>query len=121
MKTLNVAAYRFVALGDLPALQTALGAALDGSGIKGTVLLAEEGINLVLAGEAAAVQDFMAWLRADRRFAGLAVKESWSDAQPFKKLLVKRKPEIIRMNHPAIAPASGRAPAVSRSGRRSIW
>jgi UPF0176 protein len=54
----------------------------------------------------------MAWLRNDNRFANLAVKESWSETQPFKKRLVKIKPEIIRMNHPAIQPASGRAPAV---------
>ncbi len=112
MTILNIAAYRFVSLADLPALQSAIGQALEGSEIKGTVLLAEEGINLFLAGEAGAVHDFMTWLRSDSRFDGLAAKESWSDTQPFKKLLVKIKPEIIRMNHPAIQPASGRAPAV---------
>jgi UPF0176 protein len=112
MKTLNVAAYRFVALNELPMLKAAVALALDGSGVKGTVLLAEEGLNLFLAGEAAAVHGFLAWLRSDSRFTGLKAKESWSDVQPFKKLLVKIKPEIIRMNHPAIAPASGRAPAV---------
>ncbi len=112
MTILNIAAYRFVSLADLPTLQTAINQALEGSEIKGTVLLAEEGINLFLAGGAAAVHDFMTWLRSDNRFAGLAAKESWSDTQPFKKRLVKIKPEIIRMNHPAIQPASGRAPAV---------
>jgi UPF0176 protein len=40
-------------------------------------------------------------------------KESWSDTQPFKKMLVKVKGEIIRMNHPTIRPADGRAPAVA--------
>jgi len=39
-------------------------------------------------------------------------KESWSESQPFQKMLVKVKGEIIRMNHPAIQPAQGRAPAV---------
>ncbi len=115
MTILNIAAYRFVSLTDLPALQSAIGQALEGSEIKGTVLLAEEGINLFLAGEAAEVNGFMTWLRNDSRFAGLAAKESWSDTQPFKKRLVKIKPEIIRMNHPAIQPASGRAPAVDAS------
>ncbi len=112
MTILNIAAYRFVNLADLPALQRAIGQALEGSDIKGTVLLAEEGINLFLAGDAAEVNGFLTWLRSDSRFEGLASKESWSDSQPFKKRLVKIKPEIIRMNHPAIQPASGRAPAV---------
>jgi UPF0176 protein len=112
MTILNIAAYRFVSLTDLPALQYAICEALEGSEIKGTVLLAEEGINLFLAGEAAAIHGFMAWLRSDSRFTGLTAKESWSDTQPFNKLLVKIKPEIIRMNHPAIQPTSGRAPAV---------
>ena len=112
MTILNIAAYRFVSLADLPALQSAISQALEGSEIKGTILLAEEGINLFLAGEAGAIHGFMTWLRSDSRFEGLAAKESWSDTQPFKKLLLKIKPEIIRMNHPAIQPASGRAPAV---------
>jgi UPF0176 protein len=112
MTILNIAAYRFVGLAGLPALQSAISQALEGSEIKGTVLLAEEGINLFLAGEAVEVHGFMAWLRCDSRFAGLTAKESWSETQPFKKRLVKIKPEIIRMNHPAIQPASGRAPAV---------
>jgi UPF0176 protein len=112
MTILNIAAYRFVSLTGLPALQSAICQALADSEIKGTVLLAEEGINLFLAGEAVEVHGFMAWLRCDSRFAGLATKESWSKTQPFKKRLVKIKPEIIRMNHPAIQPASGRAPAV---------
>lgn len=112
MQILNIAAYRFVALTHLPPLQAAVREALQGTGIKGTVLLAEEGINLFLAGEAASVPGFLQWLRQDSRLGGIEAKESWSQAQPFQKLLVKIKPEIIRMNHPAIQPASGRAPAV---------
>jgi len=76
------------------------------------VLLAEEGINLFLAGPADAVGRFVGMLAADARFADLAPKQSWSDQQPFRKLLVKVKREIIRMNHPAIRPQAGRAPAV---------
>lgn len=81
--------------------------------LKGTVLLAEEGINLFLAGPAEAVRSFIALLHTDTRFADVTPKESWSDAQPFKKMLVKVKGEIIRMNHPTIRPADGRAPAVT--------
>ncbi|MDB5744607.1 MAG: Rhodanese domain protein [Polaromonas sp.] len=112
MQILNIAAYKFVALDKLPELKAAVREALAARAIKGTVLLAEEGINLFLAAESSAIHDFLAWLRTDSRFADLQAKESRSAAQPFRKLLVKVKPEIIRMNHPAIQPSAGRAPAV---------
>ena len=112
MDTLNIAAYKFVALNDLPALQWAVLQQAQAHALKGTVLLAEEGINLCLAGGAADIGAFLAWLHADVRFAELDVKQSWSGNQPFNKLLVKVKPEIIRMNHPTIRPSEGRAPAV---------
>ena len=112
MQILNIAAYQFVALEHLPALQSAMLGVLQPRGIKGTVLLAEEGINLFLAGVPGDIHDFLTWLRSDLRFHDLETKESWSGAQPFRKLLVRIKPEIIRMNHPAIRPAAGRAPSV---------
>jgi UPF0176 protein len=109
---LNVSAYRFVELTDAPALRERLHAAAEAAGLRGTILLAPEGINLFLAGAPGALRGFLQQLRADRRFAGLAAKESWSAEVPFGKLLVKLKREIIRMNHPAIRPADGRAPAL---------
>jgi UPF0176 protein len=112
MQILNIAAYKFVALDQLPALKASMLQALATHQIKGTVLLAEEGINLFLAAPSPAIHDFLAWLRLDLRFQDLEIKQSWSAAQPFHKQLVKIKPEIIRMNHPAIRPSAGRAPAV---------
>ncbi len=112
MKVLNIAAYKFIALEGLAELQADLREALQSRAIKGTVLLAQEGINLFLAAPRDDIHDFLAWLRRDARFHDLEVKESWSHAQPFRKLLVKVKREIIRMDHPAIQPAAGRAPAV---------
>ncbi len=112
MQILNIAAYKFVLLAQPAMLQGSIEQALQQRAIKGTVLLAEEGINLFLAGPAQDIHDFLAWLKQDDRFSDLETKESWSAAQPFRKLLVKVKPEIIRMNHPAIQPAAGRAPAV---------
>jgi len=110
---LNISCYKFVALPDAqdlrqPCLDNALARQL-----KGTILIAEEGINFFLAGSADDVHGFVDWLRSDARFADLAPKESWSDTQPFRKMLVKVKNEIIRMNHPSIRPAEGRAPAVT--------
>ncbi len=110
---LNISAYKFINLEDPTALRETLHHRASALSLKGTVLLAEEGINLFLAGEADAVRQFVAQLQADIRFTDVTPKESWSATQPFQKLLVKVKREIIRMNHPAIQPAQGRAPAVS--------
>ena len=109
---LNISAYKFVPLPDAPALRDLLHGWATGLQLKGTILLAGEGINLFLAGPDTAVRGFIARLHADPRFADIAPKESWSATQPFKKMLVKVKNEIIRMDHPAIQPSSGRAPAV---------
>jgi UPF0176 protein len=111
-KVLNVSAYRFVALPDAQALRAPLLERALALALKGTVLVAGEGINLFLAGAEANVREFLALLRADPRLADLEAKESWSDAVPFGRMLVKYKHEIIRMNHPAIQPVAGRAPAL---------
>ncbi len=110
---LNISAYKFINLEDPAALRETLLSLGKALALKGTILLAGEGINLFLAGEAGAVRQFVANLHTDSRFADLQPKESWSATQPFQKLLVKVKGEIIRMNHPAVQPAKGRAPAVS--------
>lgn len=111
--TLNVSAYLFTPIGDPAALRPVLRERAVAAGLKGTIIVAEEGINLFLAGDAEAVRAFVDQLRADERFGPLTTKESWSDDQPFRKMLVKHKREIIRMNHPTIRPSAGRAPAVS--------
>ncbi|MFB7883991.1 sulfurtransferase [Microbacterium sp. NPDC056057] len=110
---LNISAYLFTRIDNTGELRPLLRERAVGAGLKGTILLAEEGINLFLAGDAEGVRGFVAALRADPRFAALATKESWSDAQPFGKMLVKVKREIIRMDHPTIRPEGNRAPAVA--------
>ena len=110
---LNISTYKFVPLPDAEELRELLRARADALQLKGTILLAEEGINMFLAGPAQDVRGFVQALQTDPRFADLAPKESWSEAQPFRKMLVKVKREIIRMNHPAIQPAKGRAPAIA--------
>lgn len=109
---LNVSAYAFVVIGDALSLRDRLFARAQALELKGTVLLAEEGINLFLAGGPAAVRAWLVELQSDARFAALDIKESWSDRLPFGRLKVKVKREIIRMNQPQLKPHQGRAAAV---------
>jgi len=110
---LNVSAYLFTRIEDAQVLRPVLRERAITAGLKGTILLAGEGINLFLAGDADALRGFIAELRTDPRFSALAPKESWSAVQPFGRMLVKVKREIIRMGHPTIRPETGRAPAVA--------
>jgi UPF0176 protein len=109
---LNISAYKFVSLSDTTAWRDSIRSQAAAHGLKGTVLLAHEGINLFVAGAEAPVREFLAWLSSHAAFHDLPIKASWSDEVPFGKLLVKVKPEIIRMNHPMIKPQDERAPAV---------
>jgi UPF0176 protein len=92
---LNIAAYLFVDI-DHPAETVvqirALCAALA---LKGTVLVAPEGINLFLAGTTPRIDEFLSTLRRDPRFAALVEKRQHSEAQPFKRMKVKLKREIV--------------------------
>jgi UPF0176 protein len=106
---LNVAAYHFVPIANPAGLRQTLSDRLGGTTLRGTVLVAPEGINLFLAGEAGELRGFLGELRGDTRFAGLVVKESWSATVPFQRLKVKLKREIIAFRRAV----SGEAPRVS--------
>ncbi|MBP8080831.1 MAG: sulfurtransferase [Arenimonas sp.] len=117
---LNIAAYRFVRI-DQPALVVARVRELcEGLELKGTVLVAPEGINLFLAGAAEAIHGFICRFGQDPRFAELEVKFSDSDAVPFRRLRVKLKREIITFRKDDLAPGEGRARSVS-PGRLRDW
>ncbi|MDZ5142978.1 MULTISPECIES: sulfurtransferase [Microbacterium] len=109
----NVSAYLFTRIDDPASVRAVLLERAGAAGLRGTILLAEEGINLFLAGEENALRGFLGDLRSDARFAALTATESWSDEVPFGKLLVKVKREIIRMDRPEVRPQDGRAPAVT--------
>ncbi|MBC7415107.1 MAG: sulfurtransferase [Herminiimonas sp.] len=110
---INIAAYRFVGFDADEAARARFLEVCNRLALKGTILLSPEGINLFLAGTREAIDGFLMWLRADVRFADIEVKESGSQTQPFKRMLVKCKPELITMKHPLIKPELGRAPAVA--------
>ncbi len=110
---LNIAAYQFVHIDDPHALAARLQEQTEAGALRGTVLVAEEGINLFLAGDETAVRAFLGCLRTDARFSAIAIKESLSRAHPFARLKVKVKPEIISFRRDGASPCDGRAPAVT--------
>lgn len=109
---LNLAAYRFVAIDDVAGLVLTLRDRLEAADLRGSALVAPEGINLFLAGAPQALRGFVAWLQGDPRFADMPLKWSESAAVPFRKLQVKSKPEIISFRQPGLDPIDARAPAV---------
>lgn len=113
MQIVNISAYKFVTLDDTVELRPRVLEQCTQQALKGTILLAPEGINMFLAGSREAIDGFMTWLKADPRFADITPKESLSDTQPFKRMLVRLKKEIITMRMPLIRPEEGRAPSVA--------
>lgn len=104
----NVAAYKFVTLGDLKPLRTKLVGLCLSWNLKGTILLSREGINLFVAGARNEVDSLLAELRGIAGLADLDVKFSESDYQPFHRMLVKIKKEIIAFGEgidPALHPS----------------
>jgi len=91
----NTAAYHFTPVADPDALCATLLERATAAQLRGTILVAGEGINLFLAGAEPGIDGFYVALRADPRFAGLRVKTSYSHMQPFARLKAKVKPEII--------------------------
>ncbi|MHB1084645.1 MAG: sulfurtransferase [Thiobacillus sp.] len=113
MSVVNISCYKFVTLIDREALKADLTARCLALGLKGTILLAPEGINVFLAGTREAIDAIVTVLRADPRFADLQPKESLSAEPPFRRMRVRLKKEIITMKHPLIRPETGRAPSVA--------
>jgi UPF0176 protein len=109
----NIAAYKFITLDDIETLRPRCLALCQQLHLRGTVLLAPEGINLFLSGLRHDIDAFLAWLRADARFTDIEVKESHSAEQSHRRMLVRIKKEIITMRMPLIKPELGRAPAVT--------
>ncbi|HVH34379.1 MAG TPA: sulfurtransferase [Tahibacter sp.] len=109
----NIAAYHFAAIAQPLALIDALRPEAEALELRGTVLVAAEGINLFLAGSEGGIAGFLALLRSDARFAGITVKYSRSEQLPFARLKFKLKREIISFRRDQSDPLQGRAPAVS--------
>ena len=99
------ALYKFVQLSDYVSLRDALYDHMVANKVKGTLLLAEEGINGTICGPREGVDAVRAWLDADGRFTDMSYKESLSDELAFYRTKVKLKNEIVTMGVPGINPA----------------
>lgn len=120
MNIVNISCYKFVTLNDREALKADLTARCQALQLKGTILLAPEGINLFLAGTRDSMDAIVTYLRSDPRFSDLQPKESLTSHPPFRKLRVRLKKEIITMKHPLIKPEASRAPSVTPA-RLKTW
>jgi UPF0176 protein len=98
--------YKFVALPDFAEMQSRLLAECTAQQLRGTILLAREGINATLAGTRSGIDALLACLRADPRLADLEVKESFAETLPFDRMKVRLKREIVTLGVPTVDPTT---------------
>lgn len=103
-KVVVAALYRFAEFPDFESFRVPLHSLMLEECVKGTLLLAPEGINGTIAGSRDAIDTVVAWLQKDARFAGLDVKESYVHENPFYRTKVKLKKEIVTMGVEDIDP-----------------
>lgn len=105
MSFIVTAFYKFVRLSNGVDLQPQLLEYCQTHAIKGTILLAEEGINGTIAGSRSAIDAVLTYLRSDPRLADLEHKESVAESLPFDRLKVKIKREIVTLGKPEVKPS----------------
>ncbi|MGZ8165762.1 MAG: oxygen-dependent tRNA uridine(34) hydroxylase TrhO [Methylobacter sp.] len=98
------ALYKFVTLENYQSLRQPLHTVMESNQLRGTLLLAKEGINGTVAGSRQAIDVLLNWLRSDPRLADIDHKESLTDIQPFNRTKVKLKKEIVTMGIEGIDP-----------------
>jgi UPF0176 protein len=101
------ALYRFARFPDPAALRAPLLAICTANHVKGTLLLAREGINGTIAGSTEAIDAVLAHIRTLPDCAGLEVKDSSAETPPFLRMKVRLKREIVTMGQPDIDPLTG--------------
>jgi UPF0176 protein len=104
MTQVVVAFYKFVNLPDFAEKREPLLSHCQAQGIRGTILLAQEGINGTIAGSRQAIDSVLSLLRSDPRLADLEHKESYADSMPFDRMKVRLKKEIVTLGLPQIDP-----------------
>ena len=107
-----VAFYKFVAIDDPAGLQDVLAKFCEAHEIKGTIIIAREGLNATVSAAESGIGELIAALRADDRFRDIDAKYSHAPDHPFKRLKIKIKPEIVTLGQPSVSPAITTAKAV---------
>lgn len=105
---LTIAFYHFISLNDIEEKQKKITRFCDEQNIKGTILLASEGINGTLAGKEDAIKDFLEFIKSNQFFNGifsaLEHKESWATKNPFYRMKVRLKKEIVALGVKDVSP-----------------
>ena len=96
--------YKFVTLDNFEAIRPNLLKVMEDNQIRGTLLLASEGINGTVAASREAIDTLLAWFKHDERLADIDYKESYTDIAPFHRTKVKLKKEIVTMGVEGIDP-----------------
>lgn len=114
LNILNISTYKFVNLDQtrLDFFKQNIQENCEKLSLKGTAILAQEGLNLFLAGSPENIHAFFEWINSTTEFSNLQPKESFSSGVPFRRLIVKIKSEIITMRQTYIKPAAEPAPYV---------
>jgi UPF0176 protein len=111
-KIVNIAGYRFVDLNDRDELRQPFRFICEKLNLKGTILLSKNGINFFLAGKKKSIDSYIEFLESDKRFINIPLKISYTDYQPFRRMLVRLKKEIISLGLDEVRPAEFTAPNI---------
>jgi UPF0176 protein len=101
---LVAALYKFVEINDLPSLQDNLYNICEENNIMGTILIADEGINGTISGKHNEIKETISSLTSDDRFSNIEIKYSSTEKQPFHRMKVRLKKEIVTIGLPEINP-----------------
>ena len=104
MKIANITGYKFIPIKDELVLQETILQRSTNLNLKGTVLISRKGINFSVSGTKNNIDKFLLFIRSDSRFADVDVKITYNEYQPFRKMLVRIKKEIISMGIEEIDP-----------------
>ena len=111
-KVVNIAGYRFVDLDDRDELREPFLKRCEDLNLKGTILLSPNGINFSLSGSQESIDEYLKFLESDERFTGIPLKVTYNSYQPFRRMLVRLKKEIISLGMDDIRPIEFTAPNI---------
>jgi len=111
-KVVNIAGYRFVDLHDRDQLREPFLKRCEELNLKGTILLSPNGINFSLSGSQESIDGYLEFLESDDRFVGIPLKVTYNNYQPFRRMLVRLKKEIISLGMDEIKPLEFTGPNI---------